>query len=72
MTRVLIVDADFYKDLASELVRGATAELDARGIGFDRVSVPGALGIPAAISLASKRADGPRITISFAARVPGG
>jgi len=59
MTRVLIVDADFYKDLASELVRGATAELDARGIGFDRVSVPGALEIPAAISLASKRADGP-------------
>jgi 6,7-dimethyl-8-ribityllumazine synthase len=59
MTRVLIVDADFYEDLASELVRGATAELDARGIGFDRVSVPGALEIPAAISLASKRTDGP-------------
>ena len=59
MTRVLIVDANFYEDLASELVRGATAELDARGIGFDRVSVPGALEIPAAISLASKRTDGP-------------
>jgi len=59
MTRVLIVDADFYEDLASELVGGATAELDARGIGFDRVSVPGALEIPAAISLASKRTDGP-------------
>lgn len=59
MTRVLIVDADFYQDLASELVRGATAELDARGIGFDRISVPGALEIPAAISLASKRTDGP-------------
>jgi len=59
MTRVLIVDADFYEDLASELVRGATTELDARGIGFDRVSVPGALEIPAAISLASKRTDGP-------------
>jgi 6,7-dimethyl-8-ribityllumazine synthase len=59
MTKVLIVDANFYEDLASELVRGATAELDARGVSFDRVSVPGALEIPAAISLASKRTDGP-------------
>ncbi len=59
MTKVLIVDANFYEDLASELVRGATAELDARGVAFDRVSVPGALEIPAAISLAAKRSDGP-------------
>jgi 6,7-dimethyl-8-ribityllumazine synthase len=59
MTRVLIVDADFYQDLANELVRGAMGELDARGVAFDRVSVPGALEIPAAISLASRRNDGP-------------
>jgi 6,7-dimethyl-8-ribityllumazine synthase len=59
MTRVLIVDADFYQDLAGELVRGAVAELEARGIAYERVSVPGALEIPAAISLASRRADGP-------------
>lgn len=58
MTRVLIVDADFYRDLAAELVRGAVAELDARGIAYDRVSVPGALEIPPAISLASRRGDG--------------
>lgn len=59
MTRVLIVDADFYEDLAAELVRGAVAELEARGIDYDRVSVPGALEIPTAISIASKRSDGP-------------
>lgn len=59
MTRVLIVDANFYQDLAEELVRGAVAELDAHGVAYDRVSVPGALEIPTAISLASKRSDGP-------------
>jgi 6,7-dimethyl-8-ribityllumazine synthase len=59
MIRVLIVDADFYRDLAAEMVRGAMAELDARGISYDRVSVPGALEIPTAISIASKRVDGP-------------
>jgi 6,7-dimethyl-8-ribityllumazine synthase len=59
MIRVLIVDADFYRDLAAEMVRGAMTELDARGISYDRVSVPGALEIPTAISIASKRVDGP-------------
>jgi len=59
MTRVLIVDANFYQDLADELVRGAVVELDARGIAYDRVSVPGALEIPTAISIAAKRSDGP-------------
>jgi 6,7-dimethyl-8-ribityllumazine synthase len=59
MIRVLIVDADFYRDLAAEMVRGAMAELDLRGISYDRVSVPGALEIPTAISIASKRVDGP-------------
>ena len=59
MARILIVDANFYQDLAGELVRGAISELDARGIAHDRVSVPGALEIPTAISIASKRTDGP-------------
>ena len=58
MTKVLIVDADFYQDLANELVRGAIAELNSRRVEYDRVSVPGALEIPTAISLASRRTDG--------------
>lgn len=52
--KVLIVDANFYKDLANELVRGAVAELEKMGVSYERVSVPGALEIPSAISLVSQ------------------
>jgi 6,7-dimethyl-8-ribityllumazine synthase len=52
--KVLIVDANFYEDLASELVRGAVAELEQMGISYERLSVPGALEIPSAISLVSQ------------------
>lgn len=47
----LIIDARFYTDIADELVKGATAELDARQATHDRVSVPGVLEIPAALSM---------------------
>ncbi len=49
---VLIIEARFYEDIANELARGATEELRKRGIGFERVSVPGALEIPIALSAA--------------------
>ena len=52
--KVLIVDANFYEDLASELVRGAVAELEKMGISYERLSVHGALEIPSAISLVSQ------------------
>ena len=52
--KVLIVDANFYEDLANELVRGAVAELEKMGISYERLSVPGALEIPSAISLVSQ------------------
>ena len=52
--KILIVDANFYEDLASELVRGAVAELEKMGISYERLSVPGALEIPSAISLVSQ------------------
>ena len=52
--KVLIVDASFYEELASELVRGAVAELEKKGITYERLSVPGALEIPSAISLVSQ------------------
>ena len=51
--KVLIVDANFYQDLATELVRGAVAELEKIGVSYERLSVPGALEIPSAISLVS-------------------
>lgn len=55
----LIIDARFYDDIADELVRGAIAELDARGATYDRVSVPGVLEVPAALAMAVQSQDRP-------------
>ncbi|WP_321340114.1 6,7-dimethyl-8-ribityllumazine synthase [Breoghania sp.] len=49
---LLIIDARFYDELSDELVRGAVAALDAAGATYDRISVPGVLEIPAALSMA--------------------
>ena len=50
--RVLIIEARYYEDVANELAAGAIAELDAHGVSYDRVNVPGALEIPQALSSA--------------------
>jgi 6,7-dimethyl-8-ribityllumazine synthase len=50
--RLLIVEARFYDDIADLLLAGATRALEQAGAAFDRVTVPGALEIPAAIRLA--------------------
>lgn len=52
-SHVLIVEARFYQDIADELVRGAVAALDAAGATHDRIAVPGAFEIPAAIGFAA-------------------
>lgn len=60
--RVLIVEARFYEDLADELFDGAAAYLEEQGVAYDRISVPGAFEIPAAISFAAeaeRRNSGP-------------
>ena len=49
---VLIVEARFYPDIADALTRGAVAALDAAGASHERVAVPGAFEIPAAIGFA--------------------
>ncbi len=49
---VLIVEARFYQDLADELLRGATAAIEAAGASWDRIVVPGSLEIPGAIAVA--------------------
>lgn len=51
---LLIVEARFYEDLADELVAGAIEAIEAVGGTWDRVNVPGALEIPAAISMAEQ------------------
>jgi 6,7-dimethyl-8-ribityllumazine synthase len=58
--RVLIVEARFYDDLADALLEGAATLLASAGVAYDVVTVPGALEIPAVISiaLASETAKG--------------
>lgn len=50
--RILVVEARFYDDIADALLAGARRVLEAEGVAFDRVSVPGSLEIPAAIAMA--------------------
>jgi 6,7-dimethyl-8-ribityllumazine synthase len=50
--RILIVEARFYDDIADALLAGAVHALQAAGAQHDRVTVPGALEIPAAIAIA--------------------
>jgi 6,7-dimethyl-8-ribityllumazine synthase len=49
---LLIIDARFYEDLADELVKGAVAAIERARATYDRVSVPGAFEVPAALSMA--------------------
>jgi 6,7-dimethyl-8-ribityllumazine synthase len=55
--RILIVEARFYDDIADALLAGATRALEQAGVKFDRLTVPGALEIPAAIAIAVEAAD---------------
>lgn len=58
MMKILIVEARFYEDIADELVRGAIAVLEDCGAQYERVSVPGAFEIPAAIRFAADSNNG--------------
>jgi 6,7-dimethyl-8-ribityllumazine synthase len=55
--QIMIVEARFYEDIADELFRGATAELDKVGATYERYSVPGVFEIPAAIQMAIRSLD---------------
>ena len=55
--RILVVEARFYDDIADELLKGATCVLETAGVVFDRVSVPGSLEIPPAITMALDAAE---------------
>lgn len=57
MARFLIVEARFYDHLNDKLIAGAKAALKAAGHQGEVITVPGALEIPAAISLADSTGD---------------
>lgn len=50
----LIIEARFYTHISDMLAEGATVALDAAGITYERVSVPGALEIPSVLSFAGQ------------------
>ena len=49
---VLIIEGRFYTHIADLLVEGAIAELEARGVTYTRLTVPGALEIPQVLAAA--------------------
>jgi 6,7-dimethyl-8-ribityllumazine synthase len=57
MGRFLIVEARFYDHLNDMLIEGARAALQRAGHKAEVITVPGALEIPAAISLADATGD---------------
>lgn len=54
MADILIVEARFYGHLNDMLIAGARAALEAKGHKVEVLTVPGALEIPGAISLAAE------------------
>lgn len=54
MAHVLIVEARFYDHLNDLLLEGTRAAIEEAGHSHETITVPGALEIPAAISLASE------------------
>jgi 6,7-dimethyl-8-ribityllumazine synthase len=50
--RVLIVEARFYEHISDALLAGAIRVLDEAGAQYDRIAVPGALEVPAAVAMA--------------------
>jgi 6,7-dimethyl-8-ribityllumazine synthase len=55
--KLLIVVSPYYKDIADNLVAGATATLTKAGACWDVVEVPGALEIPTAVRIADRQSN---------------
>jgi len=54
MANILIVEARFYEHLNDLLLQGARAAIEAAGHTHETITVPGALEVPGAVSLASE------------------
>ncbi len=55
---VLIVESRYYDEIAAELLAGATEALDAAGASYERIEVPGAFELPAAVRIAVEAGGG--------------
>ncbi len=65
LLHILIVEARFYEDIADELAAGAIAALTAAGATFERLSVPGAFEIPAAVEYAVRAGNAGTLPKAF-------
>ncbi len=54
MAHFLIVEARFYEHLNDMLIDGAASALEAAGHSYEVITVPGALEVPGAISMAAE------------------
>ena len=54
MAKILLAEARFYPHLSDMLLDGARSAIEAAGHKHETISVPGALELPAAISLTAK------------------
>lgn len=66
---ILIIEARYYETVAEALIEGAVGELDAQGVRYERLVVPGALEIPQV--LAAAVATGTMPAAAVAARFSG-
>ncbi len=56
-TKLAIVVSPYYKDIAENLIAGATAEAEKAGAKVEIINVPGALEIPPAIRIAHRQSN---------------
>ena len=52
MSKILVVEARFYEDIADQLANGAVKVIEDAGMTVDRVAVPGVFEVPAAVKKA--------------------
>ena len=57
LPRILIAEARFYDEISDHLFNGAAEVLRSKGCSFERIAVPGALELPAVISIANQGAN---------------
>ncbi len=50
---LMVIEARYYEAIGAALLDGATAEMDARGVTYEVISVPGALEIPQVLAQAA-------------------